>query len=120
MAEKFKEGIQKYMFGGVITVCVGMAVLGTYARVWEYKQPNQLIEKARIESVERFTVDNDLHFNVHDVYRIKINHDNRAVYFHADKWDETVKEGDLVDIVAKRSFPLFEEELDGLHITDHK
>ena len=115
----FKENIKKYTVGGIITTFAGLTALGGYARIWEYRQPNQPIKNARVLSIEPYSSHNDLHWTSRG-YRIRIDGEDRVIDFPTKNWDDTVREGDSVDLIVRRSFPLFGDELDGIQINDHK
>lgn len=117
--EHFKENVGKYAIAGILTAFAGLTVLGVYAKTWEYRQPKQPIENARVLSIEPRSSTNDLHWTSKG-YRLQIEGENRVIDFPVKNWDDTVKEGDSVDLVVRRSFPLFGNELDGIQIDDHK
>lgn len=115
----FKENVERYVLTGVVIVGAGLLALGAYARIWEYRQPRQQIERARVLSIEPYSAHNDLHWTS-EGYRIRINGEGRVIDFPVKNWDDSVREGDSVDLVVRRSFPLFGNELDGIQIDDHK
>jgi hypothetical protein len=97
----------------VFTFFVG---LGGYARYWESKQPEIEIKGAVVSSIEPYHYRSDIWSSSGS--RLQINGEKRTIQFPSEVWDSTVKEGDLVDIVARRSF--FGDNLDGLRIDDNK
>ena len=117
--ENFQNNIRKYSTAGIVTVFAGLTALGGYARIWEYRQPNRPVENARVQSIDPYTNHNDLHRTSRG-YRVKIDGEDRVIDFPAKNWDDTVRKGDSVDLVVRRSFPLFGDELDGIQIDDHK
>lgn len=113
--------IEKYIaYGGGIffAALIGIA---SYARIWEYKQPKKNISGASITSIESYRRSGDLHWSVTG-NRIFIEGEPRPIDFPDKKWDDTVQEGDTVDLVVRRSFHWFglANELDGLSIDDYK
>lgn len=117
--ENFKENIKKYAMTGTVAVFTGLVALGSYARIWEYREPNQPIQNAQIQSIEPYNFRNDLHWSSTG-YRVRIDGEDRVIDFPSKNWDDTVRKGDSVDLVVRRSFPLFGNELDGIQIDDHK
>lgn len=110
---------QKYVAIGMIGVVGTLYVLGRYAIAWESEQQKQPISQAEVLSIEPYSSHNDLHWSSKG-NRIRIKGEGRVIDFPSKNWDNTVREGDLVDIVARRRFPLFGNELDGISINDYK
>jgi len=107
----------KYVVYGLIAVLVGITTLGVYARVWEWMQPQQEINNAVVRSIVPYYYGGgDLHWSSRG-NRIYIQGENSPIDFPSKNWNNTVKEGDTVDLVVRRSFPLFGDELDGFSIT---
>lgn len=97
----------------------GAIALGAYARIWEYRQPEQLIENARVISIEPYSAHNDMHWTFRG-YRIRVYGKDVAIDFPLKNWDDTVAVGDSIDLVVRKNFPLFGSELDGISLDDHK
>ena len=109
------EKTQKYLTLGLLYFVVAVFLLGMYAKTWEWQQPKQKIPHARVLSVKPYSSDNDLHWTSKG-YRIQLEGEARVIDFPSKYWDKTVKEGDTVVMIVRKSFPLFGNELDGLSI----
>ena len=96
------------MYVAIVLTTVGSVLvsLGTYSKIWESKQPEQNIPQAKVVSIEPYGSTNDLHLSSRG-YRVYIAGEDRPIYIPAKKWDDTVQEGDTVDVVVSRSFPWF-------------
>jgi len=90
-----------------------------YVKIWEYNQPKQKISKAVVSSIESYEYTNDLHFSSRGK-KIYIAGKDESIIFPLKHWDDTVGEGDTIDLVVRKSFPLFGNKLDGLIIDDYK
>ncbi|RLE43304.1 hypothetical protein DRJ48_01330 [Candidatus Woesearchaeota archaeon] len=115
----FRYSIGKCVIGGVLAIATGFSAIGIYARIWEARQPTRLIEGARVVSIEPYSFYNDLHWNAKG-YRIKVEGLELMIDFPERAWDKTVQVGDSVDLIVRKSFPLFGDEYDGLRIDDHE
>lgn len=113
------ETFRKYAISGIVIAAAGLTALGAYAKIWENRQPNQSVENAIVQHIEQYSNHNDLHWTSRG-YRVKIDCENKVIDFPAKNWDDSVKKGDSIDLVIRRSFPLFRDELDGIRIEDHK
>jgi hypothetical protein len=110
----------RYIVCGLTAVLLGIITLGVYARIWEWTQPRQEIEKAVVSSIEPYYHSGgDLHWSSRG-NRIYIQGENRPIDFPSKNWNNTVREGDTINLIVKKSFPLFGDELDGLNITTVK
>lgn len=116
--KNYKSNFGFYMKAAIITAAAGVIALGAYARIWEYGQPKQAIENAKVLSVESYANHSDLHWTSRG-YRIRIEGESRVIDFPLKNWDDTVREGDSIDVVVRASFP-FGNELDGIKMDDHK
>ena len=116
---KFRLDFENCAVAGVVAFYTGLFAFGAYVGNWEKSQPKYQMSNVRVSSIKRSTFYNDLHIGIFEQYRVKTD-DKKTIYFPTDKWDETVKEGDLVDMVVKRNYPLLEESFDGEYITDYK
>jgi hypothetical protein len=116
---KTRENIGKYISAGLITITAGLASLGAYASIWEYRQPKQTIENAQVLDIMPYRFSNDLHLTSKK-YTIKIDKSKSVIDFQEKSWDNTIKKGDSIDLVVRKSFPLFGDELDGLKIKSHR
>jgi hypothetical protein len=96
-----------------------MVFLGAFARIWEWQQPKQHISGAKIISIEPYSFHSDLHWTSQG-YRIQVEGEERVIDFPSKHWDDTVEENNTVEMTVRKSFFLFGNELDGLHIDDHK
>jgi hypothetical protein len=114
--ENIRKSIGVY---ATIGTFVGLASFLGYARIWEYRQPKQEIRNAIVTDIKPYYYRNELHWSTSG-NRIFIESEKRPIDFPSDNWDKTVEKGDSVDLVVRRSFPLFGDELDGIHIDDHK
>jgi hypothetical protein len=110
----------KYPFTGMIVAAyAALLSLGIYARFWEYKQPCQEIRDAIVTDIGPHD-DGESHL-FSSGFRIRIEGEKRPIDFPSGNWDKTVKEGDLVDLTVREKLPwLWDEELAGLRIDDHK
>ncbi|MBU4284393.1 MAG: hypothetical protein KJ968_04760 [Nanoarchaeota archaeon] len=111
--------IQKYLTYLFIPVYIGLTVFFGYAKIWEHNQPKQKISKAVVSSIESYEYTNDLHFSSRGK-EIYIQGENKPIIFPRKFWDDTVREGDTIDLVVRKGFPLFGNKLDGLIIDDYK
>lgn len=102
-----------------LTAFAGLAAFGGYARFWEYRQPTEEIKHAIVQEIKPYYYRSEVHSSISG-NRIYIEGEKRPIDFPSDKWDKTVKAGDSVDLVVRRSFPLFGDELDGIQIDVHK
>jgi hypothetical protein len=108
----------KLLYAG-IAIFAGLTSFGGYARLWEYRQPKIEIKNAILSEVKPYHSHNELHWS-YSGNRIYIVGENRIIDFPSGNWDNTVQAGDSVDLIVRKSFPLFGDELDGLYIDDHK
>lgn len=113
------DRVGKYFAIGVISVVGTLYALGGYARIWEYRQPKQSITQAEILSIGPYSSHNELHWSSKG-NRVRTRGEDRVIDFPLKNWDKTVRVGDSVDLVVRRSFPLFGNELDGISINDYK
>ena len=109
------DKINRYLTVGLLCFIGGLFALGMYAKIWEGQQPKQQIPRAKVVSIKPYSLDNDLHWSSKG-YRTHIEGEDRVIDFPSKHWDETVREGDTVAMTVRKSFPLFGNELDGLHI----
>ena len=117
---KESKRIRYVIYGLLMVSLMGMLVIVVYARIWERMQPSQEINGAIVRSIKPYHHGGgDLHWTTRG-NRIYIEGEDRPIDFPSKNWDDTVKEGDVVDLVVRKSFPLFKDELDGLSIDDHK
>ena len=101
-----------------LTAFTGFIAFNGYARIWEYRQPTEEIKNTIVREIRPYYVRSEMgSFRGNKLY---IEGEDRFIDFPSGKWDKTVKTGDSVDLVVRRSFPLFGDELDGIHIDDHK
>ena len=108
--------LQKIILYPLISTIVSLASVGWYGLFWEKRQPKEQMS-GRIKLIEPYQNHNDLHWSSNG-YRIFIEGEDRPIDFPRKNWDDTVREGDSVDLIVRRSF--FGDELDGLSIDDHK
>ena len=106
---------QKYLIVGLLCFTGVVFSLGMYTNIWEWQQPKQHIPRTKVVSINPYSSDNDLHWSSRG-YRTQIEGENRVIDFPSKHWDETVREGDTVKMVVRKSFPLFGNELDGLRV----
>ena len=108
---------QKVGSAGLLTAYVLAFGMGIYSRVWEKAQLKQEINQARVVSIEPYSSRNDLHWNVNGV-RVYIEGEDRPIDFPSDRWNDSVQQGDSVDLVIRRSFSWFGlfDEFDGLDV----
>lgn len=109
----------KLYFGAMFALVGGIAALGLYARIWEGMQPEETINSAKVLSIEPYNRSNDLHWSSRG-NRLRIVGGDRVIDFPRSRWDSSVQVGDTIDLVVRRSFPLFGDELDGREINDYK
>jgi len=118
--EKFQNKTFLYVVTGAVSL---IAAVGIYGRVWETYQPMKIVRDAVVDSVEPYSENRggDLHWHYSGV-RARVNGDSTAIDFSKRKWDETVQEGDTVDLVVRDSFrfPGQEKQLDGMAIDDYE
>lgn len=100
--------------------CV-LVFLGAYARIWEVRQPKRHISNKIVRSFEPYSSTNELHWSFRG-FKVYIVGESRPIDFPLKNWDNSVQEGDTVDLVVRHSYEWFgsKDELDGLHIDDHK
>lgn len=113
---------RKYAIYGLVLVGGALFTLGAYAKIWEYFQPKEKISNAVVLSIKPYYSTNDVHWSSTG-NRLSVDKDQRPIDFPKKKWDPEVEEGDSVDLVVRRSFPVFglkDEELDGLSIEKSK
>ena len=106
------------MRSAVLAAIVGLVLFLSYARIWEWRQPEVALQGVRVASiVPYYASGGDLHWRI-DGTRIYLDSPDVdadvPVDFPADAWDERVAAHDTVDVVVRRSF--FGEEYDGLRI----
>lgn len=109
---------QKYTTVSLLCFCTILIILGAFARIWEWQQPKQHL-RCKIISIKPYSSHGDLHWTSQG-YRIQVEGEERVIDFPSKHWDDTVKEKNTVEMTVRKSFPLFGNELDGLHIDDHK
>lgn len=119
-------GLRQYIgYGAAIAGLVAVVGIVGGPRYWESRQLKQEIEGAVVRHIEPYpynTHGGDLHWSLRG-NRIFIEGENRVIDFPQSRWDETVQEGDSVDLIVRQSFPWggLANELDGLYINnDHK
>lgn len=103
---------ENYIFGITSLAFSAAIFFGTYIKIWESKQPQMEISKARIESVDPYIAYSGL--GSRGGYKANIGSKEKPINFSISNWDQTVKEGDLVDLIVKESF--FGNSLKGLSI----
>ena len=120
LIKNFRENTRNYISCGILTtVSAGLLFIGGYAKIWEYRQPKHEIKNAIVRSVEPYYYRNDLGWSSSG-YKIFIEGDTRLIDFPSEKLNKTFKVGDSVDLIVRRSFPLFGKSdiLDGIQINN--
>ena len=114
--KSFKKDIGFYL---ALVMFTGITGFGGYAKIWEHKQPKEEIKNAIIKEIHPYYHRNELHwpFRGNGIY---VEGESKLIDFPSNKWDNTIKVGDSVDMIVRKNFPLFGEELDGLQINDYK
>jgi hypothetical protein len=115
---KIIDKIKKYSFNGIITVAAGVAAVGVYSRIWEYRQPIQTIENAQVLDIRQDHYSNDLHLTSNG-YKIKIDKLEGLIDFKEKNWGNTIRKGDSIDLEVRKSFSLFKDRLKGIKIKTH-
>jgi len=95
--------------GLLVTIQVGRIIY------WEDRQPKEHFTSVRVAEIGEWK---QYDFNTETIYKypyVKITGDSRRFYFYNDLWDETVKQGDLVDMVSR---PRYNGGAHGLFIDD--
>lgn len=116
MIKKIKENIGKYILYGTITLFTGLIGLGVYSKIWESRQQKEEIENVVIKSIQPYCRRSGDLYWLSKSYRIFIEGENKPIEFLSKHWDDSVKEGDIVDLVVRESCPLFEEKFYGLTV----
>lgn len=102
---------------GLYAILAGLIGSGM---LWELRQPKQKVENAKVESINYYYRNGgDLH-NPIARYEVSVEGVSKQINFPVKYWDPTVKEGDVVDVIYRKSFPLFGGKLDGFEIDDHE
>ncbi len=116
-----KEHYGSIVLGTYFTVCATVMAFASYIHHWENSQPKIELQQAQVQRIESYDHHNDLHMTSRG-RRVYIQGEERPIDFPLKNWDDTVKDGDTVDMVTRRSFPWFgtKDELDGISIDDHK
>jgi hypothetical protein len=114
------DKIGQYFKRGVIIIFSAATALGIYNKLWIYNQPKQKIEQALVTSITPYYFRNDLMFSSdgYNLTILTIRGENKFIDISSNNWDNTVKKGDLVDLVVKPT--MLGSGLDGLAIDDHK
>lgn len=97
-----------------LAVIVSVATVGLYARVWELRQPEVVLDGVHITKILPYRKGGgDLHWSFNG-RRVYIREDERLIDFPMKRWDSGIRVGDRVRITVRRSF--FGNELDGLEV----
>ncbi len=94
---------------------LGVTSFATYAGIWESRQPEKIIEKTRVLSIEEYVSYNDLHLNTYG-RKIQVEGIDGDVYFSEKNWKKNVGEGDLVDLVVKKDFSWKNQRFQGIKV----
>ena len=116
------KGNKKHVGYAVIILLSALFVLGAFSRVWEFFQKKQYIQGAIVREIVPYSFKGgDLHWS-YKGNRLYIVGESRIIDFPLKNWDNTVREGDSVNLVIRKSFPWFglANEFDGIEIDDNK
>ena len=118
MARGLRERPARWVGGLLATAAVLAALLlGGFIRLWEWRQPELELAGATVTSaVSYYYPGGDVGWSRRGA-RVRFETVEGAVDFLARHWDHTVRAGDTVDVVIRRSF--FGGEYDGLAVTHH-
>ena len=112
--------LRGYICSGVLLSFIGVAGLGAYARIWESRQPEREIKNVIVENITPYEHANDIHWDSKGflvfIKGEKMPIDVPSKNIHCLKEDYPIKEKDMVNLIVRRSFPLFGDELDGLYL----
>ncbi|MFQ5525088.1 MAG: hypothetical protein ACE5GX_02395 [Thermoanaerobaculia bacterium] len=97
----------------IAAVTAGL-LLGTFARLWEWRQPRLELTAVTVVSAERYySSGGDLHWSWRGM-RVRFSGLDEVVDFPERRWNNHIGVDDSVDVVIRRSF--FGEEYDGLSV----
>jgi hypothetical protein len=118
VSERVSEGIVNGMKYGITILASGALALGVYAQLWECQQPTRAITNVIVRDCPSYYTKGELHWSFHGK-RLYLDGE-KAIDFSSSEWDDSIKIGDSVDVVVRKSFPLSGDTLDGMSITRHK
>jgi hypothetical protein len=112
----FKANPLAWSVGTVLVTSVMLAcAVGGFARVWEWRQPELVLERVKVASITPYSrLGGDLRWRSRGV-RVRFEGQDGVVDYPAGRWDESVTVGDTIDAVIRNSF--FGDEYDGLQIS---
>ncbi len=94
---------------------IAALLLGVFARLWEWRQPELELAGVSVTSAVSYSwPGGDLGWSRRGA-RVRLETVHGTVDYSVRRWDRTVRAGDTVDVVIRRS--LFGDEYDGLAVT---
>lgn len=127
LVQRVRENSANYLKKGAIAI-VGTAVIASLAQLgliyeayWRNSRYPPQWTRGRvsliIEETDNFDIPSSIPPSIYS-YTIYIEGINKSINFQLENWDKTVREGDTVDAVFRKSF--LQNNLEGLYINDNK
>lgn len=103
-------------------VYIGVSIafaFGCYTKIWESIQPKEEIKNAIVREIKPYHYNSELSWSpVGNL--VYIEGEKTPIRFKANRWDRTVKVGSSVDLIIRKTFPLFGDRLEGMSIDDYQ
>ncbi len=98
----------------VVATLTAVAAFLAYTKVWEWRQEKVPVNHATILSITPYAdLDGEYHWSL-DGNRIYVEGNQAPIDFPSKYWDDSVKVGDEVDLLIRKSY--FNNEYDGLKV----
>jgi len=92
---------------------IAVGLIG-YGKYWESKQQSVIIKNVSVLSADQSRYHSDLSSSIS--HRVKVDGEEKRIYFPNGKWDTSIQKGEYVNIVAEKNFPVFASFLTGVSV----